>query len=336
MKVAQIKKYNQTLAVTIQEIDRPQPLANEVLVKVAYAAVNPLDPMNIRGDTKLMQNYALPLTLGNEIAGEITAIGTDVTDFKVGDQVYARLPLAKIGGFAEYVAVTTDAIWYTPKDLSLREAVAIPLTGLTAYQGLFEELAAQPNRTLFIPGGSGGFGPIAVPIAKSLGLTVIVSGNAAARDHILNLGADQYIDYKTTDYWEVLDQIDYVIDTRGGADIEREMAIMKPGGRILSLIAGPNKQFAKQLQLPFWKQLLFSLAGRKWDRLAKKAGVEYRFIFVRSDGAQLKKITEIVEQQAIVPAIDPHQFDLAHVKEALELVAHGHPTGKVVIKVQAG
>ncbi|WDC92164.1 zinc-binding dehydrogenase [Latilactobacillus curvatus] len=214
MKAAQIKKYNQTLAVTIQEIDRPQPLANEVLVKVAYAAVNPLDPMNIRGDTKLMQNYALPLTLGNEIAGEITAIGTD--------------------------------------------------------------------------------------------------------------------------YWEVLDQIDYVIDTRGGADIEREMAIMKPGGRILSLIAGPNKQFAKQLQLPFWKQLLFSLAGRKWDRLAKKAGVEYRFIFVRSDGAQLKKITEIVEQQAIVPAIDPHQFDLAHVKEALELVAHGHPTGKVVIKVQAG
>lgn len=145
MKAAQIKKYNQTLAVTIQEIDRPQPLANEVLVKVAYAAVNPLDPMNIRGDTKLMQNYALPLTLGNEIAGEITAIGTDVTDFKVGDQVYARLPLAKIGGFAEYVAVTTDAIWYTPKDLSLREAVAIPLTGLTAYQGLFEELAAEPN-----------------------------------------------------------------------------------------------------------------------------------------------------------------------------------------------
>ena len=192
MKAVQIKKYNQTLAVTIQEIDRPQPLANEVLVKVAYAAVNPLDPMNIRGDTKLMQNYALPLTLGNEIAGEITAIGTDVTDFKVGDQVYARLPLAKIGGFAEYVAVTTDAIWYTPKDLSLREAVAIPLTGLTAYQGLFEELAAQPNRTLFIPGGSGGFGQIAVPIAKSLGLTVIVSGNAAARDHILNLGADQY------------------------------------------------------------------------------------------------------------------------------------------------
>lgn len=128
---------------------------------------------------------------------------------------------------------------------------------------------------------------------------MIVSGNAAARDHILNLGADQYIDYKTTDYWEVLDQIDYVIDTRGGADIEREMAIMKPGGRIVSLIDGPNKQFAKQLQLLFWKQLLFSLAGRKWDHLAKKAGVEYRFIFVRSDGAQLKKSLKLLNNKRL-------------------------------------
>lgn len=237
MKAAQITKYSKDLNVTVKEIATPNPQADEVLIKVSYAAVNPLDLMNIHGSVKLIQDYSMPLTLGNEVVGEITAIGSNVTPFKPGDLVYTRLPLAKIGGFAEYVVVDANAIWYTPTNLSAKEAVAVPLTGLTAYQGLTEELAVEAGQTIFIPGGSGSFGQLAVPIAKSLGLTVIVSGNAAAREHILELGADQYLDYRTTDYWQVLNDVDYVIDTRGAQDIERELSIMKPGGRLLSLVA---------------------------------------------------------------------------------------------------
>ena len=101
MKAAQITKYSKDLNVTVKEIATPKPQANEVLIKVSYAAVNPLDLMNIHGSVKLIQDYSMPLTLGNEVVGEITAIGSNVTPFKPGDLVYTRLPLAKIGGFAE-------------------------------------------------------------------------------------------------------------------------------------------------------------------------------------------------------------------------------------------
>lgn len=332
MKAAQINKYAKEISVQVNDIKKPEPLPEEVLIKVQYAAVNPLDIMNIRGSVKLIQDYKMPLTLGNEISGEIVAIGNKVTKFQNGDKVYSRLPLNKIGGFAEYAAVDQNAVWYTPKNLTLKQAVAVPLTGLTAFQGLTEELQVQPGKTLFIPGGSGSFGQIAVPIAKSMGLKVIVSGNSAAREHITKLGADQYIDYRETDYWDVLSDIDYVIDTRGAKELEREISVMKSGGRILSLIAGPNKQFAVSRNLPFWKQFLFGLVGKKIDKMAKNHKVDYRFIFVRSDGKQLQQITNIVEKNDIVPAIDDRIFDINHVQDALELVDSGKLHGKVVIE----
>lgn len=332
MKAAQITKYSSSLAVQINDIDKPVPGAHEVLLKVKYAAVNPVDLMNITGSVKLIQNYRMPLTLGNEVAGEIVALGEQADHFKVGDEVYARLSLTKIGGFAEYVAVDQAALWYTPKNLTLKQAVAVPLTGLTAYQGLTEELAVQPGQTLFIPGGSGSFGQMAVPLAKQLGLKVIVSGNAAAKEQITALGADQYLDYRKEDYWQVLSPVDDIIDTRGAKEIEREVRVLKPGGRILSLVAGPNKQFAVARDLPGWKKFLFSLAGHKIDQLLRKYHSLYRFIFVRADGEQLKQITAIVEQNNIVPVIDEHVFDLAHINDALQLVDHGKTRGKVVIE----
>lgn len=331
MKAAQINQYTKTINVQVNNIKQPTPAPQEVLLKVKYAAVNPLDLMNINGSVKLIQNYHMPLTLGNEVSGEVAAVGAQVTDFKVGAKVYARLPVAKIGGFAEYVTVDQRAIWWTPKNLTLKQAVAVPLTGLTAYQGLTEALQAQPGQTVFISGGSGSFGQMAVPLAKQMGLKVIVSGNAAAQQRITALGADQYLDYRKENYWTVLSSVDAVIDTRGMNEIKREMSILKPGGRLLSLIAGPNKQFAVANDLPFWKTILFGLAGHKLDKLARQHDSLYRFIFVRADGQQLQKVTQIVEANNIVPAIDKRVFDINHINEALQLVAHGKTTGKVVV-----
>ncbi|MED4795895.1 zinc-binding dehydrogenase, partial [Priestia megaterium] len=132
-------------------------------------------------------------------------------------------------------------------------------------------------------------------------------------------------------YVDLLSNVDYVIDTLGPKEFDNELSIIKPGGRLLSLRTGPNKRFGKDRDFPFWKQKLFSIAGAKYDHKAKKHGVEYHFIFVRSDGAQLKEITKIIEENNIVPPIHPTLFTIDNVNEALELVANGRPKGKVII-----
>ncbi|QDZ86351.1 NADP-dependent oxidoreductase [Priestia megaterium] len=331
MKAAQITKYSKNIHAQVNDIPIPAINDNEVLVKVKAAAVNPLEMLIITGSVKLIQDYKFPLTLGNELTGVIEKVGKNVTEFQVGDDIYTRLPLEKIGAFAEYAAIDATAIAPMPKNLSYVEAAAVPLAGLTAYQGLHEELEAQFGQSVFIPGGSGSFGQIAVPIAKTTGLNVIVSGNSEARKRTLEMGADQYLVYATENYVDLLSNVDYVIDTLGPKEFDNELSIIKPGGRLLSLRTGPNKRFGKDRDFPFWKQKLFSIAGAKYDHKAKKHGVEYHFIFVRSDGAQLKEITKIIEENNIVPPIHPTLFTIENVNEALELVANGRPKGKVII-----
>lgn len=334
MKVAQITKYNQKIDVKLHQAETPVIQANEVLIKTAYAAVNPLDLLNINGSVKLIQGYPMPLTLGNELTGVIEQVGAQVTDFKVGDAVYTRLPLNAIGAFAEYVAVAADAIWYLPKNLNLKTAAAVALTGLTAYQGLTEILHAQAGESLLIPGGSGSFGQMAVPIAKSLGLKVTVTGNQRAKQSILSLGADTYLDYREVNYWTQNVQYDYVIDTLGANEITHELSVIKPGGQLLSLKAGPNKQFAIRTGLPKWKTVLFGAAGAKIDKQAQQHDARYQFIFVRASGAQLKAINQIVEANHIVPPIEPTMYTLDEVKAALVKVDSGHPAGKVLLRFQ--
>lgn len=332
MKAAQIQKYSKNIEAQIVDIPIPEIKSNEVLVKVKAAAVNPLEILNITGSVKLIQDYDMPLVLGNELTGVIEKVGNLIDGYKVGDSIYTRLPIEKIGAFAEYVAVDAKAIWHLPKNLDFVTGAAAPLTGLTAYQGIIEELEAKKGQTVFIAGGSGSFGQMAVPIAKTMGLKVIVSGSPSAKERTLKAGAEKYIDYTRENYWEILDKVDFVIDTLGADEFERELSIIKPGGRLLSLRTSPNKQFAINKGFPKWKQIIFSLAGLKFDRKAKKKSVQYRFIFVRADGQQLEKIAKIIEANNIVPAIEPAHFTIDKINDALNLVADGHPQGKVVIK----
>ncbi|MFB8374708.1 NADP-dependent oxidoreductase [Paenibacillus taichungensis] len=332
MKAAQITKYSKQFKVEVRDIPVPEITDHEVLVKVKAAAVNHLELLIATGSVKLIQDYAFPLTLGNELTGVVEKIGKNVTGFRVGDAIYTRLPLQKIGAFAEYAAIHADAIAHLPGNLDFVTGAAAPLTGLTAYQSLHEELAAKAGESLFIPGGSGSFGQMAIPIAKSMGLKVIVSGSPTARERTMAAGASQYIDYTTENYWERLRDLDYVIDTLGPSEFDHELSIIKPGGHLLSLRTGPNKRFAKAMGLPGWKQKLFSIAGAKYDHKAKKKKIEYHFVFVRSDGEQLRKMTKIIEENRIVPAVDPTEFRIEDINEALNLVATGHPKGKVIIR----
>lgn len=333
MKAVQIKSYSKNINTILSNIPKPQISDSEVLIQVKAAAVNPVELLILTGKVKLIQNYPMPLTLGNECSGIVEQVGSKVKGFQKGDQVYTRLPINKIGAFAEYVAVEQDAIAKMPKGYDFNTAAAIPLTGLTAYQAIAEELEATPGETLLIPGGSGSFGQMAVPIAKALGLRVIVTGNARARELFISMGVDRYMDYKQENYWEQLSDIDCVIDTLGPAEFEHELAVLKKGGRLVSLRTGPNKAFAQRNHFTSLKKLLFALAGSKYDKAAKKQGKEYRFVFVRSNGAQLQKITEIVEKQQVRPAIDARIFSLDQANEALQLVAKGQLNGKVMIQL---
>lgn len=332
MKAVQIKNYSKNIDTVLNDIPKPEISDSEVLIQVKAAAVNPVELLILTGSVKLIQDYSMPLTLGNECSGIVEQVGSKVEGFQTGDLVYTRLPLDKIGAFAEYVAVDQKEIAKMPDGYDFTTAAAIPLTGLTAYQAITEELEAKPGQTILIPGGSGSFGQMAVPIAKALGLHVIVTGNERAREQFRSMGVDRYMDYKQDNYWEQLSEIDHVIDTLGPDEFEHELSVLKKGGRLVSLRTGPNKAFAERKQFSGMKKQLFALAGNKYDKAAKKQGKEYRFVFVRSDGAQLQKITEIVEKQQIKPAVDSRIFSLDQANDALRLVAQGSLNGKVIIQ----
>lgn len=333
MKAVQIQKYSKKISTCLRDIPVPKVGDNEVLVKVKAAAVNPLELLILRGSVRLIQGYSMPLTLGNECSGTVEEVGRNVKKFKPGDKVYGRLPLEKIGAFAEYAAIEQGALGLMPAGYDFVTSAAIPLTGLTAYQGIVEELEAKPGSSLLIPGGSGSFGQMAVPIAKALGLQVIVTGNSRSRERFLTAGVDRYIGYREENYWEILSDIDYVIDTLGPAEFGHELAVLKKGGKLLSLRTGPNREFARRNNFSLFKRILFSAAGAKYDRAAESQGKEYRFMFVHSDGEQLDKITEIVEKNHLVPAVDPHEFTLEQANEALQLVDKGRLNGKVIIRL---
>ena len=330
MKVAQHTKYNKNnIVLNITEVPRPTMNENQVLIKVSAAGVNPLDNMISRGEVEMIVPYKLPQIAGNEVVGIVESVGNQVNSFQVGDRVFGRLPLDHIGAFAEYVAVDSQALAKVPDYLSDEEAAAVPLTALTIMQAL-ELVGAQAGKTIFIFGGTGGVGGMAIPIAKAKGLKVITNGAGDSAERVFKLGADRFIDYKTEDYTKTVSEVDYVLDTLGGAETEKQMSIMKKGGHLVSLRAVPNGAFAKRMKLPKWKQMILGIAGRKFDKMADKYGVHYHFIFVESNGAQLQEVADLFSKLEIKPSIDT-VYPFEEVNSALEKVSNGRSRGKTVL-----
>lgn len=304
---------------------------DDVLVKVKYAGVNPLDNMIVREEVKLITPYKYPLVMGNEFSGIVEKTGSSVTDFTEGDRVYARMPLNKIGAFAEYVAINKYAIAKIPDYLKFDEAACVPLTALTAIQA-FELMNPSKGERIFISGGTGSLGAMAIPIAKDLGLHIITSGSEKNRQRVMDLGVSEFIDYKTQDYSEILSDVDYVLDTLGESELEKEFKILKPGGILVSLKGLPNEEFAKRMGLSTVKKLLFKFAGRKFDKLASKKNQKYYFLFVESNGKQLEQVSRIFEEKNIKPSIDT-VFEFHDVNKSMDKVDKGGSKGKTLIKI---
>ena len=331
MRAVILNQYNKEGNVEIKVIQIPEIGKNDVLVKIKYAGVNPLDNMIIREEVKFIVPYDLPLVMGNEFSGVIERIGSNVTEFKIGDRVYGRMPLNKIGAFAEYISIDKEAIAIIPNYLSFKEAAWIPLTALTAIQ-VFELMEAKSGERIFISGGTGSFGAMAIPIAKSLGLKISTSGSGSNRDRVMKLGADEFFDYRNQDYSEILHDVDYILDTVGDKEMEKEFKILKNGGKLISLKGMPNAEFADRFGLGCFKKLILKCFGRGNDKIADRKNQKYYFLFVQSNGKQLAQITKIFEENRIECSID-EIFDLNDVNQALQKVLKGGSKGKTLLKI---
>ena len=332
MKAAILDKYDKNgRELQIRELPVPEPGPGEVLVRVHTAGVNPLDNMITRGEVKLIVPYRFPLVMGNELVGTVEALGPGAGRFSVGDRVYGRMPLAKIGAFAEYAVVAQSALAKVPDYLSDEEAACVPLTALTALQSL-ELMGAKAGDSIFISGGTGSLGAMAVPIAAGMGLTVATNGNGASEDRMRALGASTFIDYREQDYAEVLRDVDFVLDTLGDRELPKEFAVLKSGGTLVSLRGLPNGEFARRAGLPKWKRLAFGMVGGKYDRMAAKREQRYRFVFVHEDGKGLERIPKLMGDRRLEASVDG-VFGLDDMNAALAKVAAGGSKGKTVLRI---
>jgi NADPH:quinone reductase-like Zn-dependent oxidoreductase len=334
MKAAVLTHYDKKGAeLEIREISTPIPEEDEVLVKIMTAAVNPLDNMIIRGEVKLIVPYAMPLVMGNEFAGIVEKTGKNAARFKPGDRVYGRMPLKKIGAFAEYAAVKETALAVIPEYLSFEEAATVPLTALTAMQA-FEVMDVHAGESVFISGGTGSLGAMAIPVAKSLGLHVYTNGSGENEERVRKLGAEKFIDYRKENYADVLSGVDHVLDTLGDRELPNEFKVLKEGGNLVSLRGLPNGRFARRSGMPLFKQLLFQLAGSKYDRMAAAKKQTYDFLFVHEDGSQLDRIGRLFDKEHPLETSIDTVFTLEEINEALAKVKQGKSKGKTIITVR--
>ena len=328
MKAAQLIKYDKKdPLIEIRDVNS-QPLgAHDLLIRTKTAAVNPLDNLISHGDLKLVVPYKLPQTMGNEFVGIIEKIGPKVTNFKIGDRIFARNPVNN--AFAQKIVINEKAVAKAPEYLSDQEAAAVPLTTLTAMQA-FQLLNLKAGQTLFISGGSGSFGAMAIPLAIAQGYKVITTGNETSRARLEKLGVEKFLNYKTEDYTKAVANVDAVIDTIGGEETVKQLSILKDGGEIVSLKGMPNREFAKKMNMGLAKELLFNVAARKIEKEAKKRNQNYHFIFVQANGQQLKEAAKILEKNQIHPLIG-NQYSLTEVNLALADVAQRKSLGQVII-----
>ncbi|HFJ9507576.1 NADP-dependent oxidoreductase [Bacillus cereus group sp. MYBK245-2] len=332
MKAMIIDKYGK-VPMHMTEVPTPEINEYEVLAEIHAASINPIDFKIRDGKVKMLLKYEMPLILGNDFSGVITKVGSKVTRFKVGDEIYARPRKNKIGTFAEYIAIHEDDIALKPKNLSFEEAASIPLVGLTSYQALHDIMHLQKGQKILIHAGSGGVGTFAIQLAKIMGATVTTTASEAGANLVQSLGADEIINYKTEKFEEILTNYDAVFDTIGGTTLEKSFNIIKSGGNIVSVSGTPNARFGKEFGSGFFKTFLFSLASKKLTALEKKHNAQYSFLFMKPSGDQLRTIANYIEAGKIKPVID-RVFPFEDAQKAMEYSEAGRAKGKIIVKMK--
>ena len=333
MKALTFKRYGKSPEIGFADLPRPAPKADELLVEVHAASVNPIDNMIPTGLFKAVVKFQLPATLGSDLAGVVVEVGSRVTRFKPGDAVFASIFDQGTGSIAEFAVVPDSAAALKPANLDFVQAASIPMVGLTSWQALNERLGLRAGQKVFIPAGSGGIGTFAIQLAKWLGATVGTTTSTGNVDLVRSLGADEVVDYKKQAFETVLRGYDAALGTVKGDSIEKSIGILKPRGQLVSLVGPLDVAFARTRQANVVLTAVFALMSFRIKRLAKRHDVDYSFLFVRADGDQLAQIGQLLETQRIRPVID-RVFPFEQAKDALDHLALGRAKGKVVVQMR--
>jgi len=308
MKAVVVHEYGGPEVLKYEEVPRPEPKEDQILVRVIAAGVNPVDAMIRSGMFAKYEKDVFPIIPGADIAGVVEKVGSKITKFKAGDPVFAYVSLKGGGGYAEYALGTERDTAAKPKSLSYVEAAAVPIVALTAWQALVDAARLGASQTALIHGGSGGVGSFAIQIAKARGAKVIATASTANQELLKELGADVAIDYTKQKFEDIAKDVDVVLDSVGRDTLARSYGVVKKGGYIVSIVARPT-----QAELD-------------------KHGIRGAFISVEPTSDELGEIGKLIDQKKI-KVIVSQTFPLSDAAKAQEQVATGHTRGKVVLKV---
>jgi NADPH:quinone reductase-like Zn-dependent oxidoreductase len=334
MRAYVLKHYGGPEGSLLMDVPAPTPRPRDILVEVRAAGLNPVDFKFRQGKMRAILRPKLPLVLGNELAGEVIAVGSNVKRFRAGDRVFARVAMDRAGAFAEQACVDEDYAAHMPRNLDFTAAAAVPLAGLTALQALRDELRVKPGQKVFISGGAGGVGTFAIQIAKWLGAHVTTTASKRGEALVRSLGCDEVIDYTVQDISNEEGRFDAGFDLIGGKTLEQMFEIMKPGTKIVSVAALPEPQTAirdlggrRVLSAIFWL-ISYGIRSR-----ARRAGISYRYLFMHPSGSDLALLAELIEQRKLKATVD-RTYPFAKITEALDYVESGRVKGKVVVTNQ--
>lgn len=311
MRAVIINEYGDKSVLVEQELPKPEIKPNQVLVEVYATSVNPIDWKLRAGYLKQMLDWSFPIILGWDVAGKIVEVGSEVKNYQVGDEVFARPDTTPAGTYAEFTAVDDELLAKKPSNLTFEEAASIPLAGLTAWQCLVDNTKVKKGDKVLIQAGAGGVGSMAIQMAKHLGAYVATTASEKNEAYVKELGADECINYRTQQFEDELSDYDAVIDTMGGEILNKSFQVLKRGGRLVTIAGQPDEVLAEKHQVT---------ASSYW---------------LTPNGKQLGELGELLEKEIIKPQVG-HVFDFsaAALQEAHELSETHHAKGKIVIKVK--
>jgi NADPH:quinone reductase-like Zn-dependent oxidoreductase len=306
MKAVRIHEFGGPQVLRTESVEAPTIKVGEVLVKIAAAGINPVDAKIREGHFSKIGVANLPIILGRDTCGVIEAAGSDAK-WPVGTEIYALLEWS-LGGYAEYVAIPASLCARKPQRLDSIESAAIPLAGLTAWQGLFDHGQLIAGQSVLIHAGTGGVGHFAVQFAKARGARVFATAATQNLDFLSQLGADVIIDYKKQKFEHVAKDIDVVLDLLGGDTRERSWEVLKGGGILVSTLGEPDQA------------------------RAAKQGVRAMGYMTRPNPAELDQIRALVDMGEVTPTVTKI-FPLSDAAQAHQFLQDQHPRGKIVFSL---
>jgi len=310
MKAVRVHNYGGPEVLRFEDAPRPTPGSGELLIRVYAASVNPLDWKVRAGYMKDYIPLPLPFIPGWDVSGVVEAVGSSVTKFKKGDEVYARPDVAAHGNgaYAEYVVAKETETALKPKSIDHVHATTIPVGAVTAWRALFDAAGLKEGQRVLIHGAAGGVGSFAVQLAKWKGAYVIGTASSQNQGFLKELGVDDPVDYEKTRFEELVRDVDVVFDPIGGETQKRSWRTLKKGGILVSIVAPPSEEEAK------------------------KFGVRSAFLSAKGGSALLAELATLVDSGKIKPMVEK-VLPLSEARQAHELNETGHARGKIVLKV---